>query len=294
MFYTSFASLIALLGLYAQSSSIYRDFNNLVNIEKDDLSEEGVQEGDSQYSYKNNNSCTFTNIEVLPHFSQGHLSYYEIQRYYISPSPQDGTWLAYIDFYCNYVELEHNGYYMPAYEVYASEQFNLQVDFIFSITNSDFPSTPVQYTDSIDFSNGKYTNYTFQESSFRSYLDIVNSSKLSASLIITCSPINEDRYNSVSNAEESGYQNGYHDGYEDGKDVGISIGHSDNNVMDPQMFTIFNGILNVAMVPVNVFLGIFNWEVFGINIASVVASLLSIAILVIVIRLIAGASAKGN
>lgn len=92
----------------------------------------------------------------------------------------------------------------------------------------------------------------------------------------------------------------YNDGYDAGKAAGETAGYSKGyadgigGAMNPEMFTIFNGILNVAMVPVNVFLGIFNFEVFGINIASLVSSFLSIAILVIVIRLIMGGKSKGD
>lgn len=85
------------------------------------------------------------------------------------------------------------------------------------------------------------------------------------------------------------YRIGYSNGYNDGLIEGTS-----GTAMNPEMFTIFNGILNVAMIPVNVFLGVFNWEVFGINIASLISSLLSIAILIVVIRLIAGSSTKGG
>lgn len=89
------------------------------------------------------------------------------------------------------------------------------------------------------------------------------------------------------------YASGYSSGHIEGYGEGVSDG-TQSMATTPEMFTIFNGILNVAMIPVNVFLGIFNWEVFGINIASLISSLLSIAILIIVIRLIAGSSAKGN
>ena len=96
------------------------------------------------------------------------------------------------------------------------------------------------------------------------------------------------------------YMSGYNDGYTNGHDAGYEEGYFNGyvngqaNTMNPEMFTIFNGFLNVAMIPVNVFLGIFNFEVFGINIASLVASIFSIAILVIVIRLLVGASSKGD
>lgn len=87
-----------------------------------------------------------------------------------------------------------------------------------------------------------------------------------------------------SNAYDTGYSVGHAEGYVDGQD----------NQMNPEMFTIFNGILNVALVPINVLLTIFNFEVFGINIASSVSAILSICILVIVIRLVLGSKADGD
>lgn len=96
------------------------------------------------------------------------------------------------------------------------------------------------------------------------------------------------------NGWNDGNDKGFEDGYNNGYANGVTDGLDSVEIMNPEMFTIFNGILNVAMIPINVFLGIFNWEVFGINIASLVSSLLSIAILIIIIRLIAGSSAKGD
>lgn len=96
------------------------------------------------------------------------------------------------------------------------------------------------------------------------------------------------------NGWNDGNDKGFEDGYRNGYANGVTDGLESVEIMNPEMFTIFNGILNIAMIPVNVFLGFFNWEIFGINIASFVSSLLSIAILIIVIRLIAGSSAKGG
>lgn len=84
----------------------------------------------------------------------------------------------------------------------------------------------------------------------------------------------------------------WQDGYDEGRVKGYQEGAG--HQMNPEMFTIFNGILNVAMVPVNVFLRIFNWEVYGINIASMVSALLSIAVLIIIIRLVTGKSSSGD
>lgn len=87
---------------------------------------------------------------------------------------------------------------------------------------------------------------------------------------------------------ENGYNNGYSEGYQNGKADGYSEGLQAGMDTNGEAFVIFNGILNVAMIPINVFLKIFEFEVFGINISSLVSALLSVAILIIVIRLITG------
>ena len=92
------------------------------------------------------------------------------------------------------------------------------------------------------------------------------------------------------------FDQGYYSGYADGNKYGQSVayqrgyddGYNDGFSADSTAMTIFNGILNVALVPINFFLSIFNFEVLGINIKGLVSALLTIAIVIIVIRLITG------
>ena len=97
-------------------------------------------------------------------------------------------------------------------------------------------------------------------------------------------------YNSSSNEN---FTNGYNQGLKDGEKNGYSNGYSDglnDGIKDSTIFNIFNGILNIAMVPVNFFLSIFNFEILGINMAGFVSALLTISIVIFLLRLIKGSN----
>lgn len=89
-----------------------------------------------------------------------------------------------------------------------------------------------------------------------------------------------------------GYDQGYNTGYADGHDVGYNTGYSDGYSsgvsVDSTAFTIFNGILTIGMLPINVFLAMFDFTVFGINISNFVMSLLTVLVTIWVIRTITG------
>lgn len=91
------------------------------------------------------------------------------------------------------------------------------------------------------------------------------------------------------------YDMGYADGassqytviaqsYQEGYSAGLSEGLNS----DATVATIFSNILLVGMLPVDFFLRILNWEFLGINIASFVSALLSVAATIIVIRFVTG------
>lgn len=95
-------------------------------------------------------------------------------------------------------------------------------------------------------------------------------------------------YKSPSNEN---FTNGYYQGFKDGEKTGYSNGYSNglnDGIKDNTIFNIFNGILNIAMVPVNFFLSIFNFEILGINMAGFVSALLTISIVIFLLRLIKG------
>lgn len=91
---------------------------------------------------------------------------------------------------------------------------------------------------------------------------------------------------------EDGYDFGYDDGYSQGYDAGEIFGYQDGfsagQDSDSTATTIFAGVLDVSMIPVNVFLLMFNYEVFGINIAGFITGLITIAMIIIIIRFVLG------
>lgn len=87
---------------------------------------------------------------------------------------------------------------------------------------------------------------------------------------------------------DNGYNAGRDIGYGEGYRVGRTDGFNEGASMDTAAVTIFNGILNIALVPVNFFLAMFNFEILGINISSLVSALLSVCMVIIVIRMITG------
>lgn len=110
----------------------------------------------------------------------------------------------------------------------------------------------------------------------------------------------EDGFNNgYSSGERTGYTNGYNNGFTDGassrdNDVtsayndGYNTGYSEGFNTDSTASTIFSGILQVGMIPVNFFLSIFNFEILGVNLSAFVSAILTVCLTVIVIRTIKG------
>lgn len=67
---------------------------------------------------------------------------------------------------------------------------------------------------------------------------------------------------------------------------GYTAGFTDGSADTGEASVIFSGILSVALLPVNFFLGMLNFEVFGINIGGMVSGLLTLAIVFILCRTI--------
>lgn len=85
-----------------------------------------------------------------------------------------------------------------------------------------------------------------------------------------------------------GYDTGYANGHDDGYNTGYSDGYTNGVSVDSTAFTIFNGILTIGMLPINVFLAMFDFTVFGINISNFVMSLLTVLVTIWVVKSITG------
>lgn len=88
------------------------------------------------------------------------------------------------------------------------------------------------------------------------------------------------------------YNDGYNNGFNDGTSSGYQTGYRDGVIygetVDDTALTIFTGIVDIGLLPVNVFLAMLNFEVFGINIGGLVSSLMTVAVGLILWRVVMG------
>lgn len=85
----------------------------------------------------------------------------------------------------------------------------------------------------------------------------------------------------LSDANSDGFQVGRAVGYAEGVEASGNVAH---------MNAIFTGILDVGLMPVNFFLKILNFEVFGINIGGFVTGLFTLSIVVMLFRMFFGSN----
>ena len=106
-------------------------------------------------------------------------------------------------------------------------------------------------------------------------------------------PILQNYRNSIQQSQDQ-YELGYSSGYNYGYGIGYSSGWQEGFDADSTALTVFSGILNIAMVPVNFFLSMFNFELLGINLTNLVTAVISIGMIVILLRTFFGGGAGGK
>ena len=164
------------------------------------------------------------------------------------------------------------------------------------------------------FSNSHYTNFFTLSFSFE---ELISSDFLNPDIAYV-DAFNRGYSEGLSAGNENGYSTGYHIGYDEGFtagqddfrnsdeysynlqqsfDSGETYGYVNgyneglNDVGNvAHMNTIFTGIIDIALMPVNFFLKILNFEVFGINIGGFVTGLFTITIVIILFRMFFGGS----
>ena len=95
-----------------------------------------------------------------------------------------------------------------------------------------------------------------------------------------------------------GYDRGYTAGLGEGETIGYNNGYVDgyNDAFngDSTALTIFSGITTIAMLPVDMFLRMFNFEVLGINLTSFITGLLTFYIVLYMLKVVTGSRSKGD
>lgn len=148
----------------------------------------------------------------------------------------------------------------------------------------------------IDFD---YLTYNLQVNEGYEYEDTNLYTMETLNIAQTFDIINSSNQTSTESAYNEGYDSGYNNGYDDGRESveddltdsynnGYSAGYNAGYNADSVVSTIFSGIIQVALVPVNFFLGVFNFEILGINLRAFIQALFTIALVIIVVKMVVG------
>lgn len=299
MFFTVFATFSALLNLYGQTNYLNRDYKHLITVR----SQDGENWTDFSNTQANTNlgtteGFTFSNLDNT--YEQGNPTNQYRLRYFISEAVENASYLGYLDFYFR-VSTESNGYLYPTIESHFEKTVNYKLTVNWQVLNTDYPSlTPFNFSYQFDFTKESDLNYYFtQEQGTSMYTVYTNANrKNTMQMMLTGTPVSQEDYNAYTNAYNNGYDEGYNDGFDDGNGYGYNHGYADGyneaSEQDSTAVTIFSGILSVGLLPVNFFLAILNFEVFGINIGAFVSALLTVAIVIIVTRIVINGGSKGD
>lgn len=178
----------------------------------------------------------------------------------------------------------HSNIYLTNFKVY---YYNDLGNHTFSLPNVNFLTSTYDSDNSMYYFSDSYDDDDF-------YLegDFTSRKSFSLSFDLTLIPSNlfdGSQYQSgYSDGWNAGNDNGFNDGYSNGYSEGYSEGYLSGQDVDSTASTIFTGIIDVGLLPINFFLQILNFEVFGINIGGFVSALMTIAIVVIILRVVMG------
>ena len=86
-----------------------------------------------------------------------------------------------------------------------------------------------------------------------------------------------------STGKSEGYSNGFAEGKKNGYDIGYNAGV--NAGQDYSFSALFGAVFDV---PIQAFKGLFNFEIFGVNMTSFVSSLLALCVIVVIVKICLG------
>mgnify|MGYP001508808950 FL=1 len=167
---------------------------------------------------------------------------------------------------CTQTELEnyYNDIYAPWYVYYYNEQ-------------------PLSLYEKLDSTSGAYMYYTNEQ--------VINEvmRQLIFEVNYDMTPLLEGRYNigynmGFSDGEDSGYDIGYSVGEENGIKKGKTIGYKEYEDEKGASFKLKDLLFGIIDAPFNIIKSALNFEIFGINLSSVILFLISTSLVFFVIR----------
>lgn len=282
MFLSLFASMLSLMGAL-----------DTYNFEYISLYQKG--QNDTQYTYYSDLDCdeaTFSSFEWSftdtwlrntgnPNYIDRHA------RYNIYGN--GGNNFGYIEFWIENPR-DTSLRLIPHVEYHGYNTINLRVGFLWGTRLDGSSVVDYIYDNTFDLSRNDILNYTWELENLSSLFTA--SYTHTQYITITLFPMNEEDYNYSQTYYNQGYYQGLQDGITQGQLEGYQQGYSDGYnegiIIDTNTATIFAGIIDIGLLPVNVFLEMLNLEIFGINIAGFVMGLLSVAIVFILFKTFIG------
>lgn len=167
---------------------------------------------------------------------------------------------------CTQTELEN--YYSDIYTPWYVNKINEQ---------------PLSLYEMLDATSGAHMDYTNEQ--------VINEvmRQLMLDVNYDMTPLLEGRYNigynmGFSDGEDSGYDIGYSVGEEDGIKKGKTIGYKEYEDEKGASFKLKDLLFGIIDAPFNIIKSALNFEIFGINLSSVILFLISTSLVFFVIR----------
>lgn len=167
---------------------------------------------------------------------------------------------------CTQIELEN--YYSDIYTPWYVNKTNEQ---------------PLSLYEMLDATSGAHMDYTNEQ--------VINEvmRQLMFDVNYDMTPLLEGRYNNgynmgFSDGEDSGYDIGYSVGEEDGIKKGKTIGYKEYEDEKGASFKLKDLLFGIIDAPFNIIKSALNFEIFGINLSSVILFLISTSLVFFVIR----------
>lgn len=185
-------------------------------------------------------------------------------------------------------------YYIYVDDDTGTNSFDLGLSLYFAFSDGTGANISFDY---VNYDNLIGEGYEYEEE--HTYImDYLNISQ-------TLSNIESNSQNTLDGYYNEGYNSGYNNGFADGVEsqqmemtdtynAGYSAGYQAGYDTDSTIGTIFSGIIQIALVPVNFFLGVFNFEILGINLRAFIQALFTVAITIIIVKAVLGSKGGGS
>lgn len=296
MFFSAFGSLLSLVTLLSTTYN-NKSFSKVTRYINNTTQTYTLNEYSNAFVYQYDNSDT--GVHSIAGICQGLGNGKDEITLYSGLDSDTYNEVASIEWYFNF---DTDGYYHLNLNStnYIDDIFNLKCDicFSFAVVNNNTIVNQFKSCVSLNYClNDLSIYYTFTDENQYQYFtpQVVGTGSVFCNLSITYSPVSSVEFENANNeAYNSGYDDGYAVGYTNGESVGYTDGFNAGVTVDDTAIVIFNGILNIALVPINFFLAIFNFEILGINMSALVSSLLSICLIIIVVRFVTGKKQGGD